>query len=146
VWEHCSFSEVYDYSTHVVAAFSLGAVDIRGQQGVKEALSDLGELDLALHLYVHVVYDLLAGFRLPDAVAAHDCEVSLARYLVNLYVWQRSDCLLVELELWVLLVSDVANSPGQVQVAINSALNVDSGAGPVDPLPLLFLVGLMVYR
>ena len=79
----CSLSEVYEYDAHVITAFSFGTVDVRGQQGVEEALSDLAELDLALHLDIDVVDDLLTRLGLPNAVTAHDRKVRLARDLVH---------------------------------------------------------------
>lgn len=76
-FQDISLSEVYEYDTHIVAAFALSSIHIRGQQRIEKTLGDLAELDLALHLDVDVVNNLLTRFRLPDAVAAHDGEVCL---------------------------------------------------------------------
>ena len=140
----CSLPEVDEDDAHVVATFALGPVDIWGQQGVQEAFDDFVELYFALHLDVDVVHDLLTRLGLPDAVAAHDCEVSLARDLVHFYVRQRGDRLFVELQPRVLLVSDVADGSRKVQVSIYATLNIDYGSGFVDSFSLFLLSGLVV--
>jgi len=63
---------------------------------------------------------------------------------VNFYVWERRDCLILELQLWILFVRNVADGPGQIQISVDSTLDIDGGAGFVDSIPLLFEVGLMV--
>ena len=120
----CSLSEVYEYDAHVIATLSFGTIDVRGQQGVEEALSDLAELDFALHLDVDVINDLLTRLGLPNAVTTHDREVSLARDLVHFDVRQRCDRLLVQLQSRVLLVRNVTNGPRKIQITINSAFHV----------------------
>ena len=50
----------------------------------------------------------------------------------------------MELQPRILLVGNVANGTGQIQITIDSALNIDDRARFVDPLSLLFLGRLVV--
>ena len=105
-----SLPKVNENDTHVVTSFSFGPVNIGRQQSIEKTFCNLTKLDFALHLDVNVVDNLLASFRLPNAIAAHDSKIRLARYLVHLDVRQRRYCLLVQLQSHVLLVSNIANS------------------------------------
>ena len=120
-----SLSKVYDNDTHVVAAFSLGSVEVGRQQRIQKALTDLGQLDLALHLDVNIVDNLLTRLGLPYTVAADDGKVSPTRQLVHLDIGKGRNSLLMQLKLRVLLVSDVTDGTRQVQIAVNATLEVD---------------------
>ena len=81
-----SLPKINQNDTHIVTSFTFGPINIRRQQGVQKTFGDLAELDFALHLDVNVVDNLLTGFRLPNAVAAHDGEICFTRDLVYLDV------------------------------------------------------------
>ena len=104
-----SLPKINENDTHVVTTFAFSPVDIRRQQSIEKTFCNLAKLDFALHLDINVVNNLLASFRLPDTIAAHDSKIRLASYLVHLDVGQRRYCLLVQLQSHVFLVSNIAN-------------------------------------
>ena len=61
-------------------------------------------------------------------------------------VGERSDGLFLKLEFWVLLVGDVTDGSGKVQVAINPALDIHSRSSSVDSFSFFFLGWFVILR
>lgn len=139
-----SLSKVYDDDTHIVAAFTFSSVEVGRQQRIQKTLTDLGQLDFALHLDVNVVNDLLTRLGLPYTVTADDGKVRPTRHLMDLDVRKSCNSLLVQLQLGILLVSDVTDGARQVQITVNTTFEVDGRTSPVDTITLLLHRGLMI--
>ena len=90
-----SLPKVNENDTHIVTSFAFSPINIRRQQSVQKTFCNLAKLYFSLHLDVNVVHNLLASFRLPNAITAHDGKIRLARDLVHLDVRQWRYCLLV---------------------------------------------------
>ena len=63
---------------------------------------------------------------------------------MHLDIRHGGDCLVFQLHFWALLVSDVSNGSGQIEITVNPAFDIDGRASFVNPVSLLFEVGLMV--
>jgi len=139
-----SLSKVYYNQRHIVASFALCSIYVRGQESVKHALTNFGELYFSLHLDVYVINYLLIRFCLKDTITTEKREVSFVRDRMRLYVGHRRDGLVFEANSWVLFMCDVTNSARKVQVSVDSTLVVDSGSSFINPLPLFFQLRFVI--
>lgn len=119
-------SEVNEDDGHIIAAFALRALDIRTAACIQPILTDLCDFNFPLHLQVDMVYYTLVGVNFPDAVAAHYDKVNFRSDRELLHVWESSDCLVFHRQARVPLVGQVSHGSGQIQVAVDAALQVHS--------------------
>lgn len=127
---------------HVVAANTLGGIG--GEALVEEFTKDGGELGLGVHSVLHELADLVVAEDFPDTVATHENE-AIILVVDDLNVGHGRDKLLLGLELGVLLVLEITDGTGEVQVTVDSAVN-DKAASVGDTLLLNLVVGLVVLR
>jgi hypothetical protein len=141
-----SLSEIDNYKTHIIATFALSAGHVWRDQSVKQPLAYLGDLNFSLHLNVDVINDLLTGLCFPDAIAAHDHEICFVTNLVYFDIGKRCYCLLLKRQFQVLLVSNIANCSGKIEVSIDSTFDINGGACFVDTLSFAFESWLVIKR
>jgi hypothetical protein len=118
---------------------------VRGEALVKELLDDFGEALFVLHAVADESADFVVGEDFPDSVAAHEDEGLGAVEGDGLDVGVGGDELLLGLELGVLLVLEVSDGSGEVQVAVDSAVD-DEASSVGDSGALDLVVGLVVLR
>lgn len=80
----------------------------------------------------------------PDTITAHDYKVHLVADFDALHIWERSDRLLLQRQIMVLLVDKIANRPRQIQISIDPSLRINVRAGLSDPQALAWVCRLVV--
>ena len=89
------FSKVYEDHRHIVAAFAHGSSYVGAQTRVQPVFTNFLNTDFSLHLQVNIVHNLLVSVELPDTIASHHDKIQFTCDLLNTYVWEGCDGLLL---------------------------------------------------
>ena len=118
------FLEKYEHAGHVVAADTLGLLDVLSDRLEQQVLHDLADVDalgivstlpaLFLERLIDPINHLFVRFLFPDAVAAHYYEVNVVRDVELVGVRIGSDSLLLRRQVVPMLIFEVAYGASKV--------------------------------